>query len=223
METELVIDRSINTHTLNIKKAEWPFLYSVHAWITKFFIIVGCDKIKVMSELISPESIVPQLGIGEGMRIADFGCGSGHMTMELAKRVGKDGLISAIDVQTSALETVREKAQSLGLKNVSCIHADLEAVGGTDIDGETQDVIFISQALFQSRSKEAIITEGLRILKPMGMLVMIEWKKGSGGLGPPDELRTSEEDLKKLTEAVGFHFERNIEADRFHSGMIFRK
>lgn len=195
----------------------------MYAWITKFFIIVGCDKIKVMSELISPESIVPQLGIGEGMRIADFGCGSGHMTMELARKIGKDGLISAIDVQTSSLATVKEKARSLGLENVVCIHADLEVVGGTGIDSETQDVIFISQALFQSKKKEEMLKEGLRILKVNGILVMIEWKKGSGGLGPPDELRTSEEDLIKLTEGVGFRFERNIEADRFHSGMIFRK
>lgn len=187
-----------------------------------------CVKIRIMSnndvgELISPESLVPQLGIIEGMQVADFGCGSGHMTMAIAKIVGKDGVVNATDVQKSALDAVRNKAHALGLENINYIYADLEVIGSTKITELTQDVVFISQALFQSKKKEEILKEAMRILKSGGMLDMIEWKKGSGGLGPPDELRTSEDQLKSIAEAVGFHFERNLNIDRFHIGLVLKK
>jgi ubiquinone/menaquinone biosynthesis C-methylase UbiE len=176
-----------------------------------------------VGELISPESLVPQLGIIEGMQVADFGCGSGHMTMAIAKIVGKDGVVNATDVQKSALDAVRNKAHALGLENINYIYADLEVIGSTKITELTQDVVFISQALFQSKKKEEILKEAMRILKSGGMLDMIEWKKGSGGLGPPDELRTSEDQLKSIAEAVGFHFERNLNIDRFHIGLVLKK
>ena len=187
-----------------------------------------CDKIKIMSQynegdLISPENLIPQLNITSGMQVADFGCGSGHMTMALAKIVGKDGFVNASDVQKSALETVKNKAMALNLENIAYIHADLEVIGSTRISELTQDAVFISQALFQSKKKEEILKEALRILKTGGLLIMIEWKKGSGGLGPPDDLRSSEDLLKSISESIGFHFEKNLNVDKFHVGLVFEK
>ncbi|KKR23626.1 MAG: hypothetical protein UT53_C0011G0011 [Candidatus Yanofskybacteria bacterium GW2011_GWD2_39_48] len=187
-----------------------------------------CDKIKIMSQyneggLISPENLIPQLSIMSGMQVADFGCGSGHMTMALARIVGKDGFVSAADVQKSALETVKNKATVLGLENIGYIHADLEVIGSTKISELTQDAVFISQALFQSKKKEEILKEALRIMKTGGLLIMIEWKKGSGGLGPPDDLRSSEDHLKSISESIGFHFEKNLSVDKFHVGLVFKK
>ena len=106
-----------------------------------------------VGDLISPESIIPQLGITAGMQVSDFGCGSGHMTMALAQMVGKEGFVNAADVQKSAIETVKNKALALGLENVGCIYADLEVSGATRITELTQDLVFISQALFQSKKK----------------------------------------------------------------------
>jgi len=173
--------------------------------------------------LISPENLIPQLSITSGMQVADFGCGSGHMTMALAKVVGKDGFVNASDVQKSALEAVKNKAIALGLENIGYIHADLEVIGSTRISELTQDAVFISQALFQSKKKEEILKEALRILKTGGLLIMIEWKKGSGGLGPPDDLRSSEDELKSISELVGFSFEKNLNVDKFHVGLVFKK
>jgi len=174
-------------------------------------------------DLISPENLIPQLSITSGMQVADFGCGSGHMTMALAKIVGKDGFVNASDVQKSALEAVKNKAMALGLENIGYIHADLEVIGSTRISELTQDAVFISQALFQSKKKEEILKEALRILKTGGFLIMIEWKKGSGGLGPPDDLRSSEDLLKSISESIGFHFEKSLNVDKFHVGLVFKK
>jgi ubiquinone/menaquinone biosynthesis C-methylase UbiE len=176
-----------------------------------------------MSEFLKPESIISQLNLSPGMRVSDFGCGSGHMTMEIAKRIGKEGLINAIDVQTSALEAVKAKAVSLGLGNINTVHADLEVLGGTTLDTGSQDMIFIAQALYQSQKKEDILKEASRILKPSGLLAMVEWKKGGGGFGPPDDLRTSEDELKRIADSAGLAYQSQLDAGVFHVGMIFKK
>ena len=43
----------------------------------------------------STNSLFDRLGIGDGMRCLDVGCGSGDVTLELAKRVGRAGVPSA--------------------------------------------------------------------------------------------------------------------------------
>ncbi len=180
-------------------------------------------KLLIMSDFLSPGNIIPQLGISKDDHISDFGCGSGHMTLGLSSAVGEDGVVNAIDIQTAPLEVVRSKAESLGIKNIKTIHADLEVQRGTGIEDSSQNLVFISQALFQSQKKQEIIKEAYRILKIGGSLAMIEWKKGAGGLGPPDDLRSSEDELRRIVEGVGFVFDGTIETDQFHVGLKFKK
>ncbi len=136
------------------------------------------------------QRVVDGLGISEGMRIADFGCGSGMFTIALAKKTGKDGRVLALDVQEPPLETVREKAKSEGLANIDTIRSNLEVVGGSSIPNGSQDMVLMANILFQSTKKAEILKEAHRVLKEGGILVMIEWKKGAGGFGPPEALRT---------------------------------
>lgn len=176
-----------------------------------------------LGNFLNPEQIVAEFGVTEGMRVADFGSGSGHFAILLAQRVGKDGKVAAIDVQESALEAVRARAQAAGLENIEPIHADLEVLGSTGLPDDSHDLVLISNTLFQSSKKTEILKEAKRILKTQAVLVIIEWKKGGGGFGPPDNLRTDEETIQALVTGEGFIFEREINAGQFHFGTVFRK
>ena len=68
-----------------------------------------------------------------------------------------------------------------------------------------------------------MIREGVRMLKSGGRMVVIEWKKGLAGLGPPDNLRTSEDEMKQLAQAQGVRFDSNLEAGQFYYGLVFIK
>lgn len=185
--------------------------------------VLNPQKPGVLGSFFSPEKVVMELGLNEGMIIADFGSGAGHFIVPLGQKVGKDGEIFAIDIQESALDNVRAKAKSAGLENVETIRADLEVLGGTGILDNSLDVVLISNTLFQSNKKSEILREAKRVLKEQGVLVVIEWKKGGGGFGPPDELRTDGETMKSLVANEGLVFERDIDAGQFHFGAIFRK
>jgi ubiquinone/menaquinone biosynthesis C-methylase UbiE len=172
---------------------------------------------------LNPERMVFEFGVREGMHIADFGCGAGYFSILLGKLIGENGKITAFDIMENALEAVRIKANAAGLKNVVTTRANLEVLGSTGVADKTQDAVMLHNILFQSNKKPEIIREAVRILKPGGTVVIIEWKKGTNSFGPPDELRTSETDMRKMTEAEGLKFEKEIDAGKFHFGMIFKK
>ncbi|MCC6934530.1 MAG: class I SAM-dependent methyltransferase [Candidatus Yanofskybacteria bacterium] len=167
--------------------------------------------------------IVASLGSLTGSRIADLGCGSGYFTIDLARAVGKDGVVTAVDVMEEPLQAVQAKASAAGLKNVRPVRADLEVLGGTKIPDGSQDMVLVANVLFQSQKKEAILAEAVRMLKSGGRLLVIDWKRGARGFGPPEQLRTDEATMQGLVVAAGARFERAVDAGSFYYGLLFIK
>lgn len=175
------------------------------------------------SQIFDIEEIVAQFELKPGMKVTDLGSGSGYFTLELAKAVGETGLVSAVDILDSSLETVRTKALEAGLKNIHLIKANLEVVGSTLLPDNSQDFVLIKNVLFQNDQKVMIIREAKRVLAPARKLVVIDWEKGSGGLGPPDEYRTPKESILGMINQESFIYEKSIVIDAYHFGMMFRK
>lgn len=177
---------------------------------------------------MNPDLIVNEFGLGEGMKVADFGSGAGYFTILAAQRVGEGGRVYALDIMETALESVRAKAKAAGVENVETIRANLEVLGSSSLADQSQDVVLLANILFQSEKKSDIIKEARRVLKEDGILVVVDWKKGAGlpgqgGFGPPDSFRTDETAMKSMTVGEGFSFENDFNAGQFHYGMKFRK
>lgn len=172
---------------------------------------------------LDPDKIASEFGIKEGMTIADFGSGAGYFTILLAQKVGKDGKVFALDILETALDNVRVKAKGAGLDNVETTRANLEVLGGSGLADNSQDIVLLANIFFQSDKKGEIIKEAKRVLKNGGSIVVIDWKRGAGGFGPPDNLRTDEIAMRSLVMGESFSFEKEIDAGQFHYGMIFHK
>ncbi|MBP6885789.1 MAG: class I SAM-dependent methyltransferase [Candidatus Pacebacteria bacterium] len=169
------------------------------------------------------QRVVSMIGITSGSKATDLGCGSGYVTIALARAVGPQGAVTAIDVMEEPLQAVRAKAEAGGFKNVIAVRANLEVYGNTKLADASQDYSVLANVLFQSTQKEHILAEAVRILKPGGTLAIIDWKKGRPGFGPPDALRSDEETLKALSVAAGAHFERTIDVGEYYIGLLFKK
>lgn len=180
---------------------------------------------------MNPDAIVEYFNLQPGMKVADFGSGSGYFTILMAKKVGDGGQITAIDILESALETVRAKASVSGLKNLQTIRADLEVLGGSGLPDNSQDVALLANILFQSVKKPDIINEAKRVLAPGGLLIVIDWKKGVNGgvglpigqVGPPENSRVDPAEMKISLENQGLRFVNDIDAGLFHFGFIYKK
>lgn len=156
------------------------------------------------------------------MVVADFGSGSGHFSIEAGRKVGEEGLVYAVDIRDSALESLRSQARRMGLRNIELIKENLEAPGGSGLDSESVDLVFLINILFQSRLKEKIISEAYRVLKRGGRLLAVDWLPDAA-LGPREGQKVSAGEMQNISKGEGFSFVNNIEVGSHHYGMIFKK
>lgn len=176
---------------------------------------------------LHPSIVTQYLEILPGMRMADFGCGSGHWAVILARAVGSSGKVFAVDIQESALEATRAQARFARLQNIETIRANVEIPGGTMLKDSAVDAVVISNMLFQANEKENVVGEAARIIKPGGRVFLVDWDTSTelttSSFGPPLAQRVTRQDAEKLFQAKGFRFEKEFNAGSHHYGLVFRK
>ena len=62
------------------------------------------------------------------MVVWDIGCGSGVMTEYLAKVVGSNGYVYAIDISNDQIKVAKRRIESAGYKNVEFIVGDINKI-----------------------------------------------------------------------------------------------
>lgn len=170
-----------------------------------------------------PKKNIVELGLQRGERVADFGAGPGHYTIEAAKEVGEGGHVYSIEIQKNLISKVENKAESAGLQNVNVIWADLEKPEGSTLDNELVDVVIASNILFQITNKEQFLQEAYRVLKEGGRLLLIDWSDSHSGLGPNDEHVVSENTARELCGTAGFAAQQVLSPGAHHYGFVFKK
>jgi len=170
--------------------------------------------------LINQDRIIAQLGIKNGMIIADLGCGAGYFTIPMAKALHNTGQVYAVDVLAFALESVMSQAKLYGLLNVRVKRANVETVGGTGIEAGKVDMAVMVNILFQCQDRDAVFQEAKRILAPGGRIVVIDWIPNNIALGPKFEHCLSEEMAKRIAIKNGLKVIQIIEAGETHYGFI---
>jgi len=168
----------------------------------------------------NPSEITKLLPLKEGMKVADFGCGSGHFSLAIAKLIQPGGMVIALDIWKPALDSLKFRAKIAGLSNlIKTQWANLEEKHGSHLPNNSCDLVLVSNILFEVEDKDTIITEARRILKPGGFLVLLEWK--------PEKLPSQKslyplpkDDALALLEKYGFKLERELPLGITHYGFL---
>ncbi len=169
-----------------------------------------------------PARNVLEFGVQPGMKVADFGSGSGAYVLALAERMSNSGHIYAIDIQRDLLRRIQAEATARGYKNVEIIWNDLERPKGSHIADHHLDLVLISNLLFQVEDKSSLFNEARRVLKQGGHLVVIDWSESFGGLGPIAKDVVSKEKTLALASDAGFAKTREFNAGAHHYGLVFK-
>jgi len=175
-----------------------------------------------LSGLLQPKTILEQLKIKKGMKIAELGCGTGFFTLEVAKIVGKRGIVYAVDILKPLLRSIENKAKVEGLDNIKTVWSNLEIVGATKIKDNFLDLAFVSNVLFQSKKRTKLLEEAVRMIKKEGKLILIDWKE-EAPFGPPVSDRVSPKEIKDIAQKLGLKLEKEFDAGNYHFGLIFIK
>jgi predicted methyltransferase len=116
------------------------------------------------------DDIFHELGVAPGAHVADIGAGSGFFTTRLAKAVGPQGRVYAVDVNPISL---RELKAALAPDA-----ANVELVRGEENDprlpADRLDAALIVNAYHEFAEHQAMLARILASLKPGGRLALVE-------------------------------------------------
>ena len=171
-------------------------------------------------DFVDPEKVLGKVKLRSGMNGAEFGCGSGHWALALARYLSK-GTVYAIDLQAEALSALRGKAEQAMIKNIKTLKRDLEKPEGTGLKKWSLDVVLIPNLLFQIEKKEAVLKEAKRVLAPNSLLIIVDWKK-EGRLLPNQPYITAYQ-VRKMAEKLGFTLLKELPAGESHYALVFQK
>ena len=177
------------------------------------------------NHLLDANFILTKAQVGEKTKLADLGCGSsGHFVFPAAALVGKKkGVVYAVDILRTVLETIEKRARAENLTNIKTIWSNLEIFGATKIESGSLDVALLINTLYQSHKRAEILRESIRLLKKAGRLMVVEWKNAAAPFGPPTEERVKKELLDNGARKLGLHLEEEFIAGQYHYGLSYVK
>jgi ubiquinone/menaquinone biosynthesis C-methylase UbiE len=114
---------------------------------------------------------IDELMVTPGMRVVDVGCGPGRLTLPIARRVGPDGEVVALDMQPKMLERMARRIEKAGLTNVRPL---LAGAGDGTLSKDYFDRAVLSTVLGEIPDRERALREIHDALKPGGYLVVAE-------------------------------------------------
>jgi SAM-dependent methyltransferase len=116
-------------------------------------------------------NIIRRLDLQPGMRVLDAGCGPGRVTIPVARAVGPNGEVVAIDVQPRMLRRAKDKAQEAGLTNIKFVELAIET---GKLGSDQYDRVLLVTVLGEIPNRQSALQEIYRALKPGGMLSVTE-------------------------------------------------
>ena len=118
----------------------------------------------------SGETLVSKLGITEGLKVLDLGCGDGNTAVPEAQ-LGAE--VVGVDIASNLVAAGNARAETLGLGNLRFQEGD--ATDLSDLDDESFDlVVSIFGAMFAPKPFD-VASEMVRVTKAGGRIVMGNW------------------------------------------------
>ncbi|RUO34206.1 bifunctional demethylmenaquinone methyltransferase/2-methoxy-6-polyprenyl-1,4-benzoquinol methylase UbiE [Aliidiomarina sanyensis] len=114
-------------------------------------------------------------GVRRGQKVLDLAGGTGDLAAKFSRMVGPTGEVVLADINDSMLKVGRDKLRDMGIVgNVKYVQADAEKLPFPD---DTFDCITIAFGLRNVTDKDAALRSMLRVLKPGGRLLVLEFSK----------------------------------------------
>jgi SAM-dependent methyltransferase len=149
---------------------EWTQADTVGAW--------GRWHVKITAQQINMrDALLTQARLEPGMSVLDLACGTGDPVLEIARRVGPAGRVTASDLSPQMLDVCRQNAAAAGLANMSFAVADAEEL---PFAPATFQRVTSRLGMMYFVDAQRALAEIKRVLVPGGVAALQVW-------GPADE------------------------------------
>ncbi len=137
------------------------------------------DLMSLGSHRLFKRVTVEMSGVREGQRVLDLAGGTGDLAALFAGVVGAEGTVVLADINAEMMAVGRERLLNRGLTQVEYCQASGEALPFAD---SSFDCVSIGFGLRNFTDKITALAELRRILKPGGVLLVLEFSKAENPL-----------------------------------------
>jgi len=154
-------------------------------------------------KLQPPDKIIQRSGITKGMRVLEVGCGSGAYTTFVARAVGEEGKVYALDIQPEMLQQLEHKLakpENEYIKNIELVNSSAYDL---PFDDGSLDLVYMVTVLQEIPDRSKALQQVRRVLKPGGVLAVTEWLVDPDYPWKSTTIRLGREAGFHLDEALG--------------------
>ncbi|HVR29587.1 MAG TPA: methyltransferase domain-containing protein [Thermoanaerobaculia bacterium] len=125
-------------------------------------------------------AIVAALALKAGMEVADVGAGTGFLTRMIARAVGPEGRVYAVDVVPEFLEHIASGAKEDGLTNVTTVLGGQKSTG---LEADAVDLVLVCDTYHHFEFPRHTLASLHSALRDGGRLVVIDFERIEGVSG----------------------------------------
>src|SRR3954471_23062806 len=119
------------------------------------------------------KTLLAALNVKPGDTVCDLGCGNGFYTLKLAKLVGKDGRVVAVDIQPEMLELLKAAAKAEKITN---IEPALGTVTDPKLPEGKIDLMLLVDVYHEFSNPEEMLAAIRKSLKTNGRVALAEFR-----------------------------------------------
>jgi ubiquinone/menaquinone biosynthesis C-methylase UbiE len=150
-------------------------------------------------ESLDIEEVVAAAGFRAGEVVADIGAGTGIFSVPIARAVGSEGTVLAVEVDEGFLPIIEQKAREQGVSNVRPV---LGQFTDPRLPQRDIDVAFFHDVLHHIEQREAYILTLATYMQPGSRIVVVDYNGDVQGIPP---------EVARWMDAAGFDVTREID------------
>jgi ubiquinone/menaquinone biosynthesis C-methylase UbiE len=174
-------------------------------------------------DLIDPGVLWAELNLSPGITFLDLGCGEGNYALAAADLIGPAGVVYAVDLWEEGITALKARAAREGRAN---IQVRVAPAGQVPLESRSVDVGFMATVLHdlvEAGTAAGALAELARVLKPGGLLAIVEFEKIDGPPGPPRHIRLDPGEVEALVAPYGFRRQKVAKLGPYNYLITFMK
>jgi ubiquinone/menaquinone biosynthesis C-methylase UbiE len=153
----------------------------------------------------NPDLAMRLMRVQRGSTVADLGAGSGYFTTRLARAVGPDGKVYAVDIQQGMLDLLQRAMARERLTNVVPV---LGAPDDPRLAADSLDLVLMVDVYHEFGAPQTMLQHIRRALKPGGRLVLLEYRAEDPDVPILPDHKMTKAQVKLEVEHEGFRQQR---------------
>ena len=164
--------------------------------------------------------LLRELGLRQGMAVADVGAGTGYYARRMAPLVGSTGTVYAVDVQPEMIQMLTDLAKKAGLANIKPVLGALDNVRLAD---SSIDLAIMVDVYHELEFPFEVMQSLVRAIKPGGRVVFVEYRAEDARVPIKALHKMTEAQVRKEAAPHALVYERTASTLPWQHVVIFRK